>query len=158
VVHVAILLAGVCKQARKIAQGQDSPGARDTVDVDVENRQEDADPPGATAWKIRVVHLLDVRNRAVGRTDQGVSVSRDYAFRREKEQKKEDPAGPPGEGGHQKVFEEEGGGDQRPQQKKKTKRAKHPHPAKAGARKPQFFPPVKRIVFLTEIMAAEIAE
>src|SRR5205814_1828882 len=60
VTHRAFGVPGVQEGAGEVAEPQHTPGPGHAIDVDVEDRQEDADAERAPAREGRVFHLADV--------------------------------------------------------------------------------------------------
>ena len=85
-------LLGLEEAAGEVAQSDHPAGPRDAVDVDVEDRQEDADAKRSAAGEVGVGDFLDVRHRAVGWAEQRVGVGRYVPMRIAKEGDDEQPA------------------------------------------------------------------
>src|SRR5262249_6095967 len=158
VAHRAFKVSGVKKCPRKIANVEHATRSRNAVHMDVEDRQKNADTECTSGRKIGIVNFPDVRDRPVGRTYQGIGISRDRALRIAKKGDDEQP---------KDHYDDERSEEDRVQEsgrqatnncqdaEKKTKRNDF---CPAGAGQTKSMGPLKRIGLTGKPIAAYIAE
>ncbi len=85
-------IARVQKAAGKVTQANHLAGPGNAVDVDVKDRQEDADTEGPPTGEVRFVHFAHMRHFTVCRTQEGVRRGRNVPVGITEKEEYESPA------------------------------------------------------------------